>query len=221
MKLIYGTGNPAKLKTMKEMLRGMPLELGGLKEAAAAAGAQLPEVDESGKEPLENARIKAMAYYRALGKPVFSCDSGLYIDGLPQEEQPGVHVRRVNGRVLTDEEMILHYADLAKAHGGAVAARYRNAICLVWDESHIIEYDGDELSSSAFLLVDKPHPNRDAGFPLDSISVEMGTGNYYMDMQDEHNSVFEEEISAAFRRFFANSLSGLQNIPRKCEQAGK
>lgn len=221
MKIIYGTGNPAKLKTMKEMLRGMPLELDGLKEAAAAAGAELPEVDESGREPLENARIKALAYYRALGKPVFSCDSGLYIDGLPQEEQPGVHVRRVNGRVLSDEEMIRHYSDLAKAHGGSVKARYRNAICLVLDETHIMEYDGDELAGSAFLLVETPHPVRDEGFPLDSISVEIGTGHYYMDMQDEHHSVFEEEISAAFRHFFASSLSGLQNNPRKLEQAGK
>lgn len=221
MKLIYGTGNPAKLKTMKEMLRDMPVELAGLREAAAAAGAVLPEVDESGKEPLENARIKALAYYHALGQPVFSCDSGLYIDGLTKEEQPGVHVRRVNGRVLTDEEMIRHYMELAKAHGGAVKARYRNAICLVLDEGHVVEYDGDELAGSAFLLVDTPHPARDEGFPLDSISVEIASGNYYMDMQDEHNSVFEEEISAAFRQFFANSLSGLQNIPRKLEQAGK
>ncbi|MNC70840.1 hypothetical protein D3C75_1216930 [compost metagenome] len=51
--------------------------------------------------------------------------------------------------------------------------------------------------------------------------MEIATGNYYMDMQDEHNSVFEEEISAAFRQFFASSLSGLKDIPRKLEQAGK
>lgn len=215
MKLIYGTGNPAKLKTMREMLQGLPVELEGLKEAAAKTGAVLPEIDESGSHPLENARIKALAYYHAFRQPVFSCDSGLYIEELPEEEQPGVHVRRVNGKPLSDEEMILHYTAIAKTHGGAVRARYRNAVCLVLDEASMYEYDGEEIAGSAFLLVDTPHPRWDEGFPLDSISVEIGSGNYYMDMQDEHNSVFEEEISAAFRRFFAGCLPGLRKSSKK------
>ena len=41
------------------------------------------------KDPLENARQKALAYYRICGQPVFSQDSGLYIEGLPKERQPG------------------------------------------------------------------------------------------------------------------------------------
>lgn len=47
---------------------------------------------------MENAKRKALHYYRALQRPVFSEDSGLYIQGLPKEEQPGVFVRRVGGR---------------------------------------------------------------------------------------------------------------------------
>ena len=57
---------------------------------------------------IENARIKALAYYAALKRPVFTCDSGLYIDGLADSEQPGVHVRMVNGKRLTDDEMVVH-----------------------------------------------------------------------------------------------------------------
>lgn len=41
--------------------------------------------------------------------PVFSCDSGLYFDGVhgvQEEIQPGVHVRNVNGRSLLDEDHI-------------------------------------------------------------------------------------------------------------------
>lgn len=43
--------------------------------------------------------------------PVFASDSGLYIEGIEAERQPGVHVRRVGGKELTDEEMI-DYMDI-------------------------------------------------------------------------------------------------------------
>ncbi len=97
----------------------------------------LPEVDESGNNPLENAKIKALAYYQALHEqtdfdyPLFSCDSGLYIDGLIEKEQPGVHVKRVDSKNLTAEEMIAYYSSLAGRLGGKATARYKNAICLV------------------------------------------------------------------------------------------
>ena len=77
MELIYGTGNPAKLKFMRREIRGLPIELISLGQAAERDGIALADVEESGRDPLENARIKACAYYRLFRKPVFSCDSGL------------------------------------------------------------------------------------------------------------------------------------------------
>lgn len=71
---------------------------------------------------MENAKRKALHYYRALQRPVFSEDSGLYIQGLPKEEQPGVFVRRVGGRTLTDEEIRAHYKGIAKRLGGKCLA---------------------------------------------------------------------------------------------------
>lgn len=46
--------------------------------------------------------------------PVFSCDSGLYFDNVPDEIQPGVHVRTINGKYLSDEEMLAYYTGLGK-----------------------------------------------------------------------------------------------------------
>lgn len=62
----------------------------------------------------------------------FSQDSGLYIEGLPKERQPGVHVRRVNGVNLTDEQMRKYYKKIAAELGGRCVAQYQNAICLVF-----------------------------------------------------------------------------------------
>ena len=62
-------------------------------------------INEDGKNPLENAEIKARTYFEAFQIPVFSCDSGLYFDELQEDEQSGLHVRRINGKELTDDEI--------------------------------------------------------------------------------------------------------------------
>ena len=174
---IYGTGNPAKLSHMRNMLTPIEVKIVGLKET----GMVFPEVDENGSTPLENARIKALAYYKILKCPVFACDSGLYIDGLPEAEQPGVHVRMINGKRLNDEEMTAHYAKIAKRLGGKAVARYRNAICLVMNDGETYEHFGDDIASCAFYLVETPHPKRVEGFPLDCMSVRIETSEYYYD----------------------------------------
>lgn len=42
--------------------------------------------------------LKSTAYYEAFRMPVFSCNSGLYFENVPDEVQPGVHVRNVDGK---------------------------------------------------------------------------------------------------------------------------
>ena len=40
--------------------------------------------------------------------PTIGMDNNLFIEELPEEKQPGTYVRRVNGKELSDEEMILY-----------------------------------------------------------------------------------------------------------------
>lgn len=196
IKLLYGTGNPAKLNAMKKRLSGLGITLIGLKDL----GCEIPEIVEDGKTPLENARKKAVAYFEAFRIPVFSCDSGLYIDGVPENEQPGVHVRRVNGKVLSDEQMIVHYSSFAKKYGNPTA-RYRNAICFVADEKHIYEAMEPSMGSSAFVLTSKPYPVMKKGFPLDSLSVDIKTGKYYYELTgNELDRLAVEDVFAEFFR---------------------
>ena len=103
MKILYGTANRAKLNLMKNVTAPLNIDIICLDDLEQS----LPEIVENGKNPLENAEIKARAYYKAFSMPVFSCDSGLYFDGLDEALQPGTYVRRVNGRELT-ERTTLH-----------------------------------------------------------------------------------------------------------------
>lgn len=107
MKLLYGTKNPAKVEAMRKRLEVLNIEIISFYSSELKGLCKkIPDVPEEGKTPLENARQKAKAYYQAFGIPVFSCDSGLYIEELPDKLQPGVHVRTINGKYLSDEEML-------------------------------------------------------------------------------------------------------------------
>lgn len=201
MKLLFGTGNPAKLSVMQERLASLGIELIGLQDLKEK-GVVIPSVPENGATPLENARQKAMAYFEAFHMPVFSCDSGLYLDGVPEEIQPGVHVRTVNGVTLSDEQMIDYYSGLAKKYG-KLTARYKNAICFVKDETHIYEAMEPSMESEQFLIVETPHSSiRKKGFPLDSLSVHRNTQQYYYDMTEEALNQFavEDGVLEFFRR---------------------
>lgn len=203
MKLLFGTGNQAKLSVMRKRLDKLGIELIGLNDLKTE-GKMIPEVLENGSTPLENARLKAMAYYEAFQMPVFSCDSGLYFCKVPDEIQPGVRVRNVNGKCLTDEEMVAYYTGLAKKYGNLVA-EYRNAICFVKDKEYIYESMESDLYSEKFIITDKPHSEiREKGFPLDSISIDIKTGRYYYDLADSDLEQFA--IEDGFLSFFERVL---------------
>lgn len=197
--LLFGTGNPSKLSTMRESLEGLDIELLSLRDMAKSP----PDVDESGSSPLENARIKALAYYRYYGIPVFSLDSGLFFENVPDELQPGVHVRNIAGKHLSDNEMIAYYAALAREYGGRLTARYKNALCLVMSENEIYQSMDDSLWGKAFYLTDTPHKRmHQEGFPLDRLSVDIASGEYYYDLPQS----VESSMNIGFRSFFVKYL---------------
>lgn len=199
MQLLYATGNPAKLDAMRRRLEKIQIRLIGLNDLKEK-GIVVPTVAEDGKTPLENARQKATAYYKALQMPVFSCDSGLYFENVPDEIQPGVHVRTVNGIYLSDEQMLAYYSGLAKRYG-TLTAKYKNAICLVMDENHIYEAMESSMESEPFLLTDTPHSTiRKKGFPLDSLSVDIRTGQYFYDLATEE--LDKVAVEDGFLEFF-------------------
>ena len=198
MILIYGTTNNAKLRFMKRRIEPLGIEILSLDDI----GAPKLDIDESGNDPLENAKIKALAYYKALNAPVFSCDSGLYFDGIENARQPGVHVRCVNGKRLDDDGMIAHYSGLAAEFGGRITARYKNAICLVMNGSEIYEHMGEDIASEPFYIVSAPHEKRREGFPLDSLSVHIQSGQYYYERGNNEGKYSDSDdgFAAFFKR---------------------
>jgi len=200
MKILYGTTNKGKLQAMKTAVESLDIELISLNDVDS----ELPSIDESGITPLENAEIKAKAYYEAFHIPVFSCDSGLYFDEVTEEEQPGIYVRRVNGKELSDDEMIQHYASLAQRYGGKITGRYRNAIYFILDENHHYSSMDMSIATEPFILAAEPHSKRVEGFPLDTLSIDIGSGKYYYDLEVKDVST---SVDDGVRKFFMAILT--------------
>jgi XTP/dITP diphosphohydrolase len=94
--LTIATSNPHKIEEIAAVL-------GPLGIACAPLGrSDIPEPEEDGATFEENARIKAVAYARALGTIVLADDSGLEVDALGGA--PGVHSARYAGVGATREE---------------------------------------------------------------------------------------------------------------------
>lgn len=199
MRILYGTTNKGKLDAMKKAVKQLGIEVVGLSDLNCV----LPTINESGDTPLDNAEIKARAYFEAFHMPVFSCDSGLYFDEVTEEEQPGIHVRRVNGKELNDEDMIQFYSNLAGKYGGKITGRYRNAIYFILDEAHHYASMDMSIATEPFILIEKPHPKRVEGFPLDSLSIDIASGEYYYDVVVKDVSTSVDE---GVREFFTESL---------------
>jgi 8-oxo-dGTP diphosphatase len=197
MKIVYGTFNRAKFNAMAKRLEPFGIEIVCIADIAP----DIVPPEEDGNNPLENARIKARFYYSVLKRPVFSCDSGIYADELPDDVQPGIRTRERNGKRMTDDEMREYYAGLAVKYGnGKLTTRYKNAICIFAGEGEYYEHMGEDIASEPFYIVPKPHPKRVEGFPLDSLSMEIASGKYYYDLDKAEKIIDYNGFGEFFKR---------------------
>lgn len=182
-KLLFATTNPAKIQTYKSELERRGFEVVTLKDLNLNL-----KVQETGKNSIENAYIKSKAYNKATGITTISMDNSLFIEDIPEELQPGTYVRRVNGKELTDDEMLEYYTNLVKQYGGKLTAKwiFGFVICNGENEKEYSYAEGD------FYFVDKPCQTRVAGYPLDSISVSKETNKYWVDLTDEEKKKSNE-----------------------------
>ena len=197
MKVLFATTNLAKVKKYKEELKEKDIELITINDLDFKL-----DVNENGKNALENAYIKAKAYYDIAKIPTIGMDDCLFIEGLSEEKQPGTYVRRINGRELTDDEMIEYYTNLIKQYGGKLTAKwvYGMVIC---NGKETKEYS---WSKSDFYLVDKPCKQRNPGYPLDSISIMPDNNKYWLELTDEERLKSKEDNKDKGVDFIINNI---------------
>jgi XTP/dITP diphosphohydrolase len=96
--LLLASANQGKLRELRTILDGLPVELVGLAEAGLG---EPPQVEETGDTFLENALLKGRAYAAWSGLAAVADDSGLEVDALGGA--PGVRSARYAGPGASDQ----------------------------------------------------------------------------------------------------------------------
>ena len=197
MKLLFATTNPAKVRSYAENLKKYDIQLKSIKDLNFKL-----EIDENGKNSIENAEIKAKAYYNATKIPTLGMDVSLYIEELPEEKQIGTHIRRINGKYLTDEEAIEYYTNLAKEYGGKLTAKWVYGV-VIFDGKETKKYS---YSKDNFYFIDKASPQRNPGYPLDSISIIPKFNKYLIELTEEEKKLNQAGQNTDVFNFIVKSL---------------
>jgi XTP/dITP diphosphohydrolase len=129
--LLLASANQGKLRELRTILDGLPVELVDLTEAGLG---EPPQVEETGDTFLENALLKGRAYAAWSGLAAVADDSGLEVDALGGA--PGVRSARYAGQGAGDQANLDKLlAALAGVPPERRTARFRCAAVLVDPEA--------------------------------------------------------------------------------------
>lgn len=120
-------------------------------------------------------------------------DDNLYIGGIPDDKQPGMFVRRVNGKRLNDDEMIEYYYNLAHTYGvkGKLTCRWVYGIAII---NNCVK-STFTWSKEDFYIIDIPSNKVNPGYPLNTISVNKKLNKYFTDITEEDKIKINEDES--------------------------
>ena len=171
-RVLFATENESKAKRFKNRLLKNNIEIITINDIKRKV-----DIEENGKNAIENAIIKARLYAKLYDLPVFAMDDNLYIEKIPEDKQPGMHVRRVNGKRLNDDEMIEYYFNLAHEYGddGKLTCRWIYGIAVI-NNGSLSTYT---WCKEDFYIVDKPSNKINPGYPLNTISVNKKLNKYF------------------------------------------
>ena len=95
--IIFATNNPTKAKRFSKSVLEKEINVISLRDIGIKIN-----IKEDGKDVVENALKKARECHDVTGKIAIGMDDSLYLENVPEDEQPGLFVRRVDGKVLED-----------------------------------------------------------------------------------------------------------------------
>ena len=165
MSILIGTRNPAKFQRYQAILRQYlnadiySLEDIGVTEVAI----------EDGITAEENARKKARIYAQLSGLPTLGIDEALAFPRLPQEEQPGIYVRRYAGKEASDGELLSSFlSKIARLPVSQRQAIWTYGLCIALPNSE----EFFEQVQVHVLFTDSPRLPLLPGYPLSSLLID-------------------------------------------------
>ena len=119
-RIVLATGNPGKLREMRALLSGLPVEVVPQSEF------DFEPAEETGLSFVENALIKARHASAHTGLPAIADDSGLAVDVLGGA--PGIYSSRFAGEQASDQDNLLQLLDQMELF----LSQHQTPFCSVW-----------------------------------------------------------------------------------------
>ena len=196
MKIAIASSNPHKIREIRDILSGLPVEV----IPASELGVDMSLVKETGDTLEENAILKAKFLYERTGLPSLADDTGLFVDALDGE--PGVRTARYAGEEADSRDNIekllrnLRGKDNRRAH-------FRTIVAFVDEEGKVHLFEGradGEITEE---------PAGDKGFGYDPIFYYPPAGKTFAQMEDEEKNRVSHRYRALekFRKFLWERLT--------------
>ncbi|MFZ0546248.1 MAG: hypothetical protein WAM60_12460, partial [Candidatus Promineifilaceae bacterium] len=137
---------------------------------------------------------------------VLSIDNALYLDGLSDDEQPGIDTRKVDGvdGRASDQQLLEHYITIINQLGGQTGGHWKFAVCIADGKGQVFEH----TIASPRYFVAQPSKTMIPGYPLESIQIDPQSGKYVSEMtKEEQDTFWQRMIGEALCGFVAEVLA--------------
>lgn len=173
-KIFFATRNKDKIFKMKNRLQDLKIEILTPYDFDISIN-----IDENGTNVIENATLKAKAYFNKLHIPTIATDSSLYVEKF--KVQPGLFVRRVNGVTLEDDALEQYYINELNKIGGKSKANYiTGVVCVQENKINSIEIKEDE-----FLFTSECCNDNRTFDPLSRLEFDIKLNKYFCQLNEQ------------------------------------
>lgn len=184
-KLVLSTNNKNKVEEIKDILKGLPIEVLSKKDI----GFEDFDVIEDGTSLEENSVKKARALAEKTEFMVMADDSGLFVDCLNGE--PGVYSSRYGGEEGNDdknnEKLLGKLSDLPLKDR---RASFKTVIALVTEEKEVLSVEGECKGHIGFEL------KGDNGFGYDPLFTPEGYDKTFAELDGEIKNTISHRAKA-------------------------
>jgi len=174
MKIFLATNNKAKIERFKKLINHIDASI----ELYSPEELSIKVIDtvENGTTLMENAELKAQAYFGKVDMPILSNDTGFYVEGDGFVDAPKRKaLEGVNENDLSEEEiskrLLNFWKSVATRHGGKVDA--------AWVEAFVVLYPNGEIkkaeSRREVVLTDKEFGTPHIHFPVRALYYSKAT----------------------------------------------
>lgn len=199
MKILIATHNKSKFELYKSILENDNISVISLNDINSKL-----EVEETGVTAIENAIVKVKSYGSLTNITTICVDDSLNLDNIPCYLNPGVNIRRVNNKVLTDEEMINYYSNLVSEYGSnnLLKGRFVKGLAV---------YHNGDIYSHEFLreivMTSVVSKEINEGYPLNSVIIDTTTNKYISQHNDNDKKIVNDKYYLGVKKFVYDILN--------------